>query len=280
MAPGCQPPEPSLCHSGKRPWGGWRSRSEQPQPHRSRDQQRGPRTLQPAPAWLQPGAQPQPPGAQQTTRTARPTGGPSHPDRQTDRQTDPPACTALVVYCCLAPGRGAGPSSGALLPGLRAVQPVLGDGARVAGLHQVHALGAQVDAVIVVWEGGKGGCQHGFGGTTSSRHQPHSIGDGAEPEEPPPSPMRVPAAPQPHPRRRSRRSAGSRTWIPTASRSQRPWSRSRYAASSRSPNAASGGSCTSCAGGGTSSGGAAATPRRSCRPWQRPAARGPPASLC
>lgn len=91
VAPGCQPLEPSLCRSGKRPWGGWRSRSEQPQPHWSRDQQRGPRTLQPAPAWLQPGAQPQPPGAQQTTRTTRPTGGPSHPDRQPDRPTLQPA---------------------------------------------------------------------------------------------------------------------------------------------------------------------------------------------
>ncbi|KAM9176802.1 LOW QUALITY PROTEIN: kinesin-like protein KIF12, partial [Mergus octosetaceus] len=45
VAPGCQPPEPSLCRSGKRPWGGWRSRSEPPQPHQSQDQQRGPRTL-------------------------------------------------------------------------------------------------------------------------------------------------------------------------------------------------------------------------------------------
>lgn len=48
-----------------------------------------------------------------------------------------------------------GALSGALLPGLRAVQPVLGDGAGVAGLHQVHALGAQVDAVVFVWEEGE-----------------------------------------------------------------------------------------------------------------------------
>lgn len=72
-----------------------------------------------------------------------------------DRQTD----TALVVYlglarCRAAGGRG-GPCSGALLIGLWAVQPVLRDGARVAGLHQIHALGAQVDTVILVWGGQK-----------------------------------------------------------------------------------------------------------------------------
>lgn len=47
-----------------------------------------------------------------------------------------------------------GMPSGALLPGLGAVQPVLGDGAGVARLHQVHSLGAQVDSVVLVW--GKG----------------------------------------------------------------------------------------------------------------------------
>lgn len=87
-----------------------------------------------------------------------------------DRQSSP-ACMPLTVYFCLA---GAvllvapGIPSGALLPGLGAVQPVLGDGAGIAWPHQVHALAAQVDTVVLVWGKGTwpselspalGGCQ-------------------------------------------------------------------------------------------------------------------------
>lgn len=71
----------------------------------------------------------------------------------TDRQSSP-ACMALTVYFCLAGAvlpAALGIPSGALLPGLGAVQPVLGDGAGIARPHQVHALGAQVDTVVLVW---------------------------------------------------------------------------------------------------------------------------------
>lgn len=76
-------------------------------------------------------------------------------DGWTDRQSSP-ACMALTVYFCLAEAVllvAPGIPSGALC-GLGAVQPVLGDGAGIARPHQVHALGAQVDTVVLVW--GKG----------------------------------------------------------------------------------------------------------------------------
>lgn len=115
--------DPSLCCSGKRPQSGWRSKSEHC-PHTVIG------TL-----WEQ----------RRATVTAQ------HTDLTLmDRQMD----TALAVYLglarCRAAGGPGGACSGALLIGLRAVQPVLRDGARVGGLHQIHALGAQVDAVILV----------------------------------------------------------------------------------------------------------------------------------
>lgn len=148
LAPGWQPPAPSLSSSGKRHWTGWPSISEQP--CHGRGQQRGPGTAHAQ--FLHLGGQTQPLGTQgsQTTRTAQTMGW---MNGQTDGS---PACTALTVYFWLArscaAGRCGGGCSGALLPRLWAVQPVLGDGAGVAGLHRVHPLGAQIDAVILVWE--------------------------------------------------------------------------------------------------------------------------------
>ncbi|KAM6118587.1 LOW QUALITY PROTEIN: kinesin-like protein KIF12 [Phoenicopterus ruber ruber] len=45
LAPGWQPPAPSLSSSGKRHQTGWQSRSEQPQPRRGRGQEQGSRTV-------------------------------------------------------------------------------------------------------------------------------------------------------------------------------------------------------------------------------------------
>lgn len=236
-APASQLLDPSLCCSGKRPQSGWRSKSEHC-PHTVIG------TL-----WEQ----------RRATVTAQ------HTDLTLmDRQMD----TALAVYlglarCRAAGGRG-GACSGALLIGLRAVQPVLRDGARVGGLHQIHALGAQVDAVILVWGGTEGAVR--------PHCQPRAV-----PKHPQPQGATLP---QTHPLRRSRRSVGSHTAILTASRFRCRWIRNRCSASSTNPNSECGGSCTSCGGDGNSSCGAAGMTRRSCRPWQRPAGWAPHASPC
>ncbi|XP_074888787.1 kinesin-like protein KIF12 isoform X3 [Buteo buteo] len=74
LAPGWQPPAPSLSSSGKKHRSGWRSRSEDPQPRREPGQQQGSGTADAQLLYL--GGQPQLSGARgsRTTRTAQTTG--------------------------------------------------------------------------------------------------------------------------------------------------------------------------------------------------------------
>uniref|UniRef100_A0A674G928 Kinesin-like protein n=1 Tax=Taeniopygia guttata TaxID=59729 RepID=A0A674G928_TAEGU len=179
---GCQSPEllaPSLSSSGKRHWTGWQSRSELPQAQHGWGQRQGSGTDQ---------------GDKQSLRGMGPwTARTAQTTAQTvgwmDRQSSP-ACMALTVYFCLAGAvllAAPGIPSGALLPGLGAVQPVLGDGAGVARPHQVHALGAQVGTVVLVWGRGHGhqDCPQLWGAASTFPLHPRAI---AEREEPSPCP--------------------------------------------------------------------------------------------